>query len=139
MNARHRSRPVRSMKIFCPIDSDTARRISEGQLATIDRNCALALILGIIRGDNPLGDFGVYKSVVELASGWELFTPDAAAQPTLGEAGVVTVSPTAVLTVYIPHDAESAAVSKAIDAIMEAHPWEVPVVEMGETTLLVRS
>jgi hypothetical protein len=41
-------------------------------------------MLAIVRGDNPLGDFGLYRGVVELHPGWENFEPTAGATPTLG-------------------------------------------------------
>ncbi|MXP09022.1 hypothetical protein [Pseudoblastomonas halimionae] len=61
--------------------------------------------------------------------------PDAS--PTLGEAGAASVSPTAVLTIYIPSEAPQDKVTRAIDAILAAHPWEVPVIEVSETRLVM--
>lgn len=138
MTIKHSTRAVRVLRIYCPIDRKTSVLLMSGELSSIDRTSALGAILEIVRGDNPLGDFGLYKSVVELSSGWEMFTPGADAQPALGAAGRTEASPTAILTVYIPADAADDAVSSAIDAIMAAHPWEVPVIELGETLLLTR-
>ena len=139
MRTRHVTRAAKVLRVYCPIDSDTLNLLMIGQVSSIDKDGTLATILSIVREDNPLGDFGKYKSVVELAPGWELFTPDAAARPTLGQPGTAAVSPTAILTIYIPEDGSVDAVSCAIDAIVEAHPWEVPVIEITETLLVTRA
>ncbi|QXQ05517.1 hypothetical protein KX816_14930 [Sphingosinicellaceae bacterium] len=139
MAYQHSTRAVRVLRVYCPIAAETLVALATGQAAAIDRDATLAAILGIVRGDNPLGDFAPYRSVVELAPGWELFTPGADARPALGEAGRASASPTAILTIYIPADAPEAAVSSAVDAIVAAHPWEVPVIELTEARLVVRS
>lgn len=113
--------------------------VAAGDFAAIAPDCALARIIAIVREDGPLGDFGIYRSVIELAAGWELFTPGADASPTLGSAEAHTASPTAILTLYIPQGSADEAVSCAISAIMDAHPWEVPVIEMTATSLLMRA
>ncbi|MET1755065.1 hypothetical protein ABVV53_06300 [Novosphingobium sp. RD2P27] len=136
--AKHTTRAVKALKIHCPVDDAMLNMLSAGQLPAIDPDSALAKILDIVRAENPLGDFGVYKSVVELGSGWELFTSDAAARPALGQTGLEVASPTVILTIYIPMDAADDAVCRAIDAIVEAHPWEVPVIEISETVLVTR-
>ncbi|WP_223805156.1 hypothetical protein [Tsuneonella flava] len=139
MPAHHATRAVTALKIHCPLDDDTLALLMRGQVEEIHPDCALARVIAVVRGDNPLGDFGLYQSVIELGAGWELFTPGAAARPALGDAGANTVSPTAILTVYIPADAVEGAVSAAIDAIVAAHPWEVPVIEIASTALVTRA
>jgi hypothetical protein len=136
--AKHSTRAVRTLRIYCPIDRETLAGLMAGRAAVIEQDRVLGPMLDIVRGDTLLGDFGTYTAVVELAPGWELFTPGPAARPALGEAGASTVSPTAILTLHIPGDADEAAVARAIDAILGAHPWEVPVIELGETRLVVR-
>ncbi len=99
----------------------------------------MGAILGIIRADNPLGDFGIYRSVVEIGSGWEALTLGTAARAALSKAGIPEISPTITLTVYIPAEADDETVSRASDVIMAAHPWKIPVIELSETQLLVRN
>lgn len=132
-------RAVKVVRIYCPVDHGTMELISAGRFAEIEQQSAFSRIMAIIRDDNALGDFGMYKAVVELSCGWELFTPDSTANPAMGEAGSPTASPTAILTVYIPADASVTRVSDAVSAILAVHPWEIPVIEMGDTSLLVRA
>ena len=138
MTAAHALRPVTALKVYCPVDQATMELLMQGELPADDGGSALAAILDIVRADNPLGDFGIYKSVMEIAPGLETFTPAPDASPTLGEAGTASVSPTAVLTIYIPSEAPQDKVTRAIDAIVAAHPWEVPVIEVSETRLVMR-
>ncbi|MEL0210106.1 MAG: hypothetical protein VW891_05915, partial [Novosphingobium sp.] len=92
-------------------------------------------MLAVIRADNPLGDFTLYKGVCEIALGWESFQPGPDAKPTLGSAEARTLSPTVIITTYACADAE---LEPALDALMAVHPWEVPVIEVTEVDLLVR-
>lgn len=133
------TRRVRVLRVHCPIEAATLAAMLNGSPAAIERDPVLGRMLPIIRGGGPLGDFGIYRGVVELAPGWELFTPGADAAPVAGSAGSDTISPTAILTVHIPADADPDAVDTALAAVMAAHPWEVPVIELGETALLVRA
>lgn len=133
------TRSAKAIKIYCPVDHATFKLVREGRLYGIDQRSALAAIMAVVRADNPLGDFGIYKSVMEVSSGWELFTPGYDAKPTLGEPGTATASPTVVLTIYLPSDAAPDAMSAAMTAILAAHPWETPVIELSDTTLVIRS
>lgn len=110
----------------------------EGDASAVERDAHLAAMVNIVRNSSVLGDFGAYRSVIEISPGWELFTPGADANPTLGEPGSSSTSPTAILTIFFPADAPSDAVDRDIAAIVGAHPWEVPVIELSETSLLVR-
>ncbi len=138
MHATLPSRDAKAIKIHCPVDRGTLDLVAAGRFSSIGNDTALSAILSILRDDNPLGDFGIYKSVIELSAGWELFVPGTAANPTLGDAGVSTASPTVILSVYVPGDARADAISTALHAIMAAHPWEVPVIEVRDVALLVR-
>lgn len=129
-------RKVWRLRVYCPVAASTLTRLIAGGNGEDDP--VLSAILAIVRDDNPLGDFGLYRGVVELHPGWESFEPTAGATPTLGTAGKRSLSPTVILTIHIPHDASEDQVHHALEAIMAAHPWEVPVIEMDETHLLER-
>lgn len=138
MSVRYQTRPVKALRVYCPVSYATLRVMVMGEDPDLDGETALQEMLSIIRGDSALGDFGIYKSVVELAPGWELFTPGTAARPALGEAGRSTLSPTVILTIYIAEDTPGDWLDRALSAIIEAHPWEVPVIELTNAMLLIR-
>ncbi|MCX7284692.1 MAG: hypothetical protein NTX28_11740 [Novosphingobium sp.] len=124
-----------AVKIHCPITAETLGALIAGDGGALERDGTTAAMLAVIRGDNPLGDFGQYQGVCEIAPGWESFRPDPDARPALGEAGRNSLSATAILTTYAPAEAD---ISTCLAALMAAHPWEVPVIEVSEVDLLVR-
>lgn len=124
-----------AVKVHCPVTAQTLAALIAGDEAALERDPTAAAILAVIRADNPLGDFGLYKGVCEITPGWESFQPGPDARPTLGAAGARSLSPTAILTTYADAEAD---LSTALDALMAAHPWEVPVIELSDVELLVR-
>lgn len=130
--ARRRAVAVR---IHCPVAPETLAAMQSGDGGALERDVTARALLAIIRGDNPLGRFGPYHGVVEIGLGWESFTPSPDAAPTLGHAGETTLSPTVILTTYADRDAD---IDDALAALMTAHPWEVPVIQVTEVDLLQR-
>ncbi|ABD25422.1 hypothetical protein Saro_0977 [Novosphingobium aromaticivorans DSM 12444] len=124
-----------AVKIHCPVSAATLAAMLAGDASAIELDETAAAILAIIRADNPLGDFALYGGVVEIGLGWESFTPGAAANPALGTAGSAALSPTAILTTYAPAGSD---IEPALAALMAAHPWEVPVIEIRDVELLIR-
>lgn len=124
-----------AVKIHCPISDVTFAALLNGKGDAIEHDPATAAMLAVIRADNPLGDFKLYNSVCEISPGWESFQPGPDAKPTMGSAGERALSPTAIITTYADANADLA---PAIDALMAAHPWEIPVIELSEVQLLVR-
>lgn len=130
-----RLRQAIAVKIHCPVSAETLSALTAGDHGALDRDPAAARVLAVIRADNPLGDFGAYHGVCEITPGWESFRPGPDAKPTLGQTGEQSVSPTAILTTYAAAQAD---LSAALGALMDAHPWEVPVIELSQVDLLVR-
>lgn len=100
-----------------------------GDIAAIERDPTASRMLAIIRADNPLGDFDLYQGVFEVSLGFEGFTSTPRARPTAGRVGDDTLSPTLVITTYVDAAADPVAVSAAVEALVRAHPWEIPVIE----------
>ncbi|PCD01971.1 hypothetical protein COC42_10765 [Sphingomonas spermidinifaciens] len=127
------------IRIHCPIAADTLAQLLAGRIEAIDHDVQAAHMLATIRDHPALGDFGIYRSVIELAPGWEAFTPAADAQPTLGMPGQPQRSPTLILTLYVPAGTPDHTLDRALNALIAAHPWEVPVIEVSPTQLLLRA
>lgn len=128
-------RQVTVVKIHCPVTPETLHAALAGDATVLERDPTAAAILAVIRSDKALGDFGLYHGVVEIGTGWESFTPSPDAAPTLGTAGTATLSPTVILTSYVAAEAD---IEGALAALLAAHPWEVPVIELSQAELLVR-
>jgi hypothetical protein len=60
-------RPARALRIHCPVAEPVLARLLAGDRQALEDDPALAAMLAIVRGDNPLGDFGLYRGVMELA------------------------------------------------------------------------
>ncbi len=126
---------VRDIRVYCPVAPDTLAAMMAGEAIAVEDDPTAATLLAILRTP-PLGDFGRYREVVELALGYEGFRPGAGAVPTLGAVGQASWSPTVILTAI--YDAE-ADISALADALLAAHPWDVPVIAVSEPyRLLVR-
>ena len=125
-------RRARKVRIHCPLDQGVFAALLGGEGEAIERDPTAAKMLAIIRADNPLGDFGAYKGVVEISFGLESFTPTADAAPALGVAGRPAISPTAILTTYVDEGADPELVRAALRQLATAHPWEIPVIEFDE-------
>ncbi len=129
------SRWVRDIRVYCPVAPATLAALMAGEAIAVEDDPTAATLLAILRTP-PLGDFGRYREVVELALGYEGFRPGEGAVPTLGALGQASWSPTVILTAI--YDAE-ADISALADALLAAHPWDVPVIAVSEPyRLLVR-
>lgn len=134
----YRARAARAVRIYCPVEQETFRALIGGNSAVLEMDPNASRMLAIIRSSDVLGDFGHYKGVVEISLGLESFTPSVDARPTLGEAGATSVSPTVILTTFVDDGVSEAALSSALQEVIRAHPWEVPVIEIMPTQLLLR-
>ncbi|MCH7628572.1 MULTISPECIES: hypothetical protein [Novosphingobium] len=131
-------RTVRAVRIHVPVAPETLAALLAGESAAMERDPVLYAMLAIVRDQPALGDFGLYNGVAEIALGWETFTPGPDAVPTLGTADETTFSPTVTVTTWLRDDAAETDVDAALAALMSAHPWEVPVIEVTESRLLLR-
>jgi hypothetical protein len=126
-------RRAHKVRVHCPLEQSTFSALLGGDGQAIERDPTAAKMLAIIRADNPLGDFGDYKGVVEISLGLESFVPAATATPTLGVVGTPAISPTAILTTYVDEGADLELARAALRQIAMVHPWETPVIEFDET------
>lgn len=127
------------VSVHVPVAAETLAALLAGDRSALEEDPVMARMLAILRAPGALGDFGIYRGVAEIGLGWETFAPTPAANPTLGTAGEVHHSPTVTLTTWIPAAAPQDSIDAALAALMDAHPWEVPVIEVIETLLLVRA
>lgn len=126
---------VRDIRVYCPVAPRTLAAMMAGDAGAVERDATAAVLLGILRTP-PLGDFGRYRDVVELALGYEGFRPGDGAVPTLGTVGEPSWSPTVILTAIYGADAD---VDSLAEQLLAAHPWDVPVIAVSEPyRLLVR-
>lgn len=134
-------RTVRKVNIRCPVATDTFAALVRGEFTALESDPWAARMLAVIRSYPLFGDLGLYHGVFEAALSIEGFTPTDRATPTAGSPGCNTLSPTVTITTYLDDQAEPRAMQAAFDALLAAHPWEVPVIELERepVQLLLRS
>ncbi|MEV7607679.1 hypothetical protein AB0N65_19780 [Paenarthrobacter sp. NPDC089322] len=124
-------KPVRKLRIHWPIPVETMTRLGQGELSALESDAGIASLLEALKASPELGGFGNYHHVFESSAGFEGFTVAEGANPTLGNVGQRTISPTFVFTSYFDAALEEATVRKLVQRIVEIHPWEVPVIEVS--------
>lgn len=117
-----------SAETFTTLLNDTAQGYESDDLRAL-RN--------VIETTPELGDFGDYTDVVEMSFGLESFLVGTAANATLGAAGERCMSPTLAVTTYMRADLHPARIEEILSELVDAHPWEIPVIELLETVDLV--
>lgn len=121
---------VRKLRVHWPIASETFSRLATGDAEAFKDEAGIAALLQASSESTDLGDFGNYRHVFESGLGYEGFTCTEGANPTLGQVGQRTISPTFVFTTYFDAALPDAAVERFLQHIVDIHPWEVPVIEL---------
>jgi hypothetical protein len=121
---------VRKLRVHWPVASETLARLSKGDTDALKDEAGIAALLQALSESPDLGDFGNYRHVFESGVGFEGFTCAEGANPTLGQVGQRTISPTFVFTTYFDALLDEAAVERFVQRIVDIHPWEVPVIEL---------
>ena len=121
---------VRKLRVHWPIAPETFSRLAWGDAEAFKDEAGIAALLRALSESPDLGDFGNYRHVFESGLGFEGFTSAEGANPTLGEVGQETISPTFVFTTYFDASLADAAVERCLQHIVDIHPWEVPVIEL---------
>lgn len=123
------------VRVHCPVSAIVLARLQAGEAAALADDPVLAGVVDVIRGSDVLGAVGPYRGVFELGFGLESFVPGAGAAPVAGRTGQAEVVATVVVKSYAAAGAE---IGAELAAIVAAHPWEVPVVEVGVVELVAR-
>lgn len=121
---------VRKLRVHWPIASESFSRLAQGDLEAFKGEAGIVAMLQTLSASPDLGDFGNYQHVFESGLGFEGFTCTEGANPTLGQVGQRTISPTFVFTTYFDAALDDAAVQRFVQHIVDIHPWEVPVIEL---------
>jgi len=122
---------VRKLRVHWPIASETFSRLARGDGEAFKEEAGIAALLQALSESPVLGDFGNYRHVFESGLGFEGFTCTDGANPTLGQVGQRTISPTLVFTTYFDAALDDVAVERILQRIVDIHPWEVPVIELN--------
>ncbi len=88
----------------------------------------LQKVLGVIYESDGIGCVGKYENVYKTEMGEERFTAGEGASPKKGTVGVESGGKVIIVTTYaIDMDREQ--IQKFVEKVVDAHPWEHPVIE----------
>ncbi|MEU5633206.1 hypothetical protein ACH47C_22745 [Streptomyces rishiriensis] len=132
-----RRRTVRAIKVYWPVAEATLAACAKGDLDALRADESFASLLHVLEASPELGDFGVYDDVFEVALGAEGFTIRPGARPSLGSVGGRVLSSTLAVTTYVDAAADDDALAQVLARIADAHPWEIPVIELSAPLDLV--
>lgn len=132
-------RDARAVRVHCPISEEAYAALGRGDATALADDSVAGPLLAILRGDGPLGDFGLYRGVAAIIPAIETFVPTAAAEPADGSAGQPNHVAMAVLHSWIDAAMPDDAIAALVGRIAAIHPWELPVIEIGAPVRLLVS
>lgn len=128
-------RKVRVLRLSWPVEPATFVSVLAGKADALDHDPFFSRLLVLLHADNPLGDFGLYKSVAEVSPCLELFQPQGDAKPAHGRPGQSEVSTNLMVTIHVDSAVAGQDFEALLDQLVASHPWEVPVIEISEAEL----
>jgi hypothetical protein len=123
--------------VHCPVSARTLAALTRGEVDALASDPTARPLLAVLRADPALGDFGLYRSVFAIEAGLEGFTPAEDAEPAFGAPGEPALTPAVVVTSYIDAAVPPDAINRAVQALLDVHPWQTPVIELSEPVRLV--
>jgi hypothetical protein len=118
------------LAVYLPVDE--AR---QGSGLTVASDPAVREIMRIIREFDFAGSVGTYRAVAQISGCADTFTPTADSAPVHGAAGIASTVPSARVVTYVPAGTPGADIDRLIGALVSAHPWEHPLVEVDRVSL----
>ena len=132
-------RRVRTVRAHWPLEEGTWDALVAGRLADVRDDAYVRRVEELLDSEPALGDFGEYRSVFEASLGIEAFSVGSGARPARGTSGERTFSPTAAFVLYVDAALPEADLDRILSKLVDAHPWEVPVIEvLGVSEVVAR-
>lgn len=118
------------LAVYVPIDGASG----DSTLAAASE-ASVQEIMHVLREFDFAGSVGTYKAVAEISSGAETFMPTEDSVPVYGVAGNSSTVPSVRVVTYIPASTPGEDVDRMVIAVVSAHPWEHPVIEVDRISL----
>jgi hypothetical protein len=106
---------------------------SDGLTAASDP--AVQEVMRVIRAFDFAGSVGTYRAVAQISGCADTFTPTADSAPVHGVADAASTVASARIVTYIPAGTPGGDVDRLIGALVSAHPWEHPLIELDRVSL----
>lgn len=118
------------LAVYLPVDE-----ASQGSVLTAASGPAVQEIMRVIRAFDFAGSVGTYRAVAQVSGAADTFTPTAASAPVHGAADIASTVASARVVTYVPAATPDEDVDRLIGAIVSAHPWEHPLIEVDRVSL----
>jgi hypothetical protein len=118
------------LAVYLPVDE-----ASQGSGLTVASDPAVQEIMRVIRAFDFAGSVGTYRAVAQISGVADTFTPTADSAPVHGVADRASTVPSARVVTYVPAATPGGEVHRLIGALVSAHPWEHPLVEVDRVSL----
>jgi hypothetical protein len=118
------------LAVYVPIDE-----ASDGPGLTLASAATVQEIMRVFREFDFAGRVGTYRVVAQISGGADTFTPTSDSAPVHGVADIASTVPSARIVTYLPAGTPGGEVDQMLDALVSAHPWEHPLVEVDRVSL----
>jgi|1186.fasta_scaffold10958_3 hypothetical protein len=122
------------LAVYLPVDE-----ASQGSGLAVASDPAVQEIMRVIRGFGFAGSVGTYRAVAQISGAADTFTPTADSAPVHGTADIASTVASARIVTYVPAATPAGDVDRLIAALVSAHPWEHPLVEVDRVSLWMPS
>jgi hypothetical protein len=123
------------IKIYVPnILSPESRAIEEISQKTARVS---SKIITAIRSIPGAGEVGKYSGLYEVDVGFEGYQPEKGASPRYGKIGEGAIIGKSTIITYLDRVRGERVLDDLVNAIVNAHPWEHPVIEITDCFLYV--
>jgi hypothetical protein len=118
------------LAVYLPVDE-----ASQGSGLAVASDPAVQEFMRVIRGFDFAGSVGTYRAVAQISGCADTFTPTADSAPVHGTAGTASTVPSARIVTYVPGATPGEDIDRLIAALVSAHPWEHPLIELDRISL----
>ncbi len=127
---------AKRITVHCPASDAAQAAFLAGNLERLESEPPFDALFSVLRGHVEFGCIGPYRSVFELSLGRETFVPGPGADPTAGTLDERASVGTLRVTTYVPGDTGAPRLAELVAMLAEAHPWELPVIELANVDIL---
>jgi hypothetical protein len=120
------------LAVYVPVDEATG-----GPGVAVASAAAVQEIMRVVREFDFAGSVGTYRAVAQISGGADTFTPTADSAPVHGTADIASTVPSARVVTYVPAATPGGDIDQLIGALVSAHPWEHPLIEVDRVSLWI--
>lgn len=127
---------AKRITVHCPASVAAQAAYLAGDLERLEGESPFDALFSVLRNHIDFGSIGPYRSVFELSMGRETFVPGPGADPAAGTLDKRASLGTIMITTYVSGETGAQRIAELVAMLAEAHPWELPVIELADVDIL---